>query len=171
MSMSTLSSTAAITLCALLAIPACTDDDDGTDAVGDDDTSTAGDEGSFDDGSKVDDDESGSDTSDDDTSDDEELMGCDAVVDEALCLDMLGCGAVYGNAVVEAEDGWCTEAEAQFIGCVVSAELCPALPKLACDSDNNVFQTDGCIPAMLDACVVEGEIQGPCAGGLKLTAG
>jgi hypothetical protein len=94
-----------------------------------------------------------------------ELTGCAALLTEAECQGMLGCGVVRGNAVVDdGNGGWCTEAEEEFIGCASSADLCPMLSKTLCGEDG-IWRTTGCVPDNLVLCEPPGEITGVCSEG------
>ncbi|PRQ06309.1 hypothetical protein [Enhygromyxa salina] len=145
---------------ALLVAPACDEGDDGSDEQA---ASTEGDGDGDGDG---DGESGGKHEGDGDTSESEttgELMGCAVHETQAACMAEAGCGAIFGNPVVEDGEGsYCTQSEKTYIGCVFAGDLCPMLPNILC-SEDAVWTSSGCVPENVMICESPGEITGACA--------
>lgn len=164
--------TSLFALAAPLGLLACDGDDDaGDEAAEAGDESTGGesegdetlgrtdadvgvdvDEGSLDFG------EAGDDRDDADT---DEPTGCAANLDKAECDAAAGCASVLGNAILPEGDGWCSAAQAEYIGCVNSGNLCPSVTEIVCGGDQMWMTTD-CVPDTLTVCEGPGDISGVC---------
>jgi hypothetical protein len=91
-----------------------------------------------------------------------ELEGCAAHLEASDCLAAPGCTVVYGQPLLDdGEGGWCTGAEAEFIGCADSSDLCPSITKTLCDTDS-YWRTDACVPDNLGVCDPPGDLSGAC---------
>ncbi|EDM80856.1 hypothetical protein PPSIR1_28138 [Plesiocystis pacifica SIR-1] len=142
--------------------PAC----EGSDEEGPEEAAGDTEEGDGDEGGDVNVDEGGDDAGDDagdfGGGDDGEPMGCVVHETEDACSSAAGCNAVYGSPLVEMGEGsWCTDAE-EYIGCVNAGDLCPPLMKVLCGGEDELWQTDQCVPSNLTACTAPGDITGPC---------
>jgi hypothetical protein len=99
----------------------------------------------------------------DDGSDDGELMGCSVNQTEDDCSNAMGCASVFGKAILsDGAEGWCSAAEAEYIGCVSTGSLCPPLTKTLCGGDQ-MWTTTGCVPDTLMVCEAPGDVSEVCA--------
>jgi hypothetical protein len=167
--------TMVLTSTIVVGLAACDGDDDGGDGVAEDaeagetfdrtdaDVGESDGETTFDRTDAEVGDSDGGDLGEGASTDTGELTGCAALASEDECIGTQGCAAVLGNAIVQdGRESWCTMADAQYIGCVETSNLCPPLTKVLCAGDE-MWSTTDCVPDNLMVCEAPGTISGTCA--------